>query len=207
MDLGELFPIIVAIVAAVALPMALRKRKKGGQKKLDELHQHLQGIGVKASPLEKGSDLEQGIPKPSWGDKSGGVIAVEDRNIDSIRIMGVSSQYGTNYYLDYLVKSLSQTGRQDAKKTRMIKKKSSPLWGKAVDIEWRGDPYLAQRLNFDYQLKHKLLQADSNALKGSIAIQPEPKYGYTRIRTDYQLPSPDLFGAIDAIAKHVRSWA
>jgi len=62
-------------------------------------------------------------------------------------------------------------------------------------------------LNFDYRLKDRLLGADSDpgALKGSIWIFPEPKHGYARIRTNYFLPSPKMFEAINIIAKHVLS--
>ncbi|HEY48941.1 MAG TPA: hypothetical protein G4O13_02730 [Dehalococcoidia bacterium] len=203
-DIGELIPIILAILTAVALPIALSLRKKGGRKKAEELHQHLLGIGLKVSPIEKESEEEIGLPKHSWGDKSEGAISVEGRKIDYIRIIGVSSQYGTNYYIEYLLKTPGIAGREDMKKTSMVKKKSPPLWGKAVDIEWKGNPSLSQRLNFDYQLKYRLLNAYPKPLKGGISIHPEPRYGYTRIRTSYQLPSPDLFEAMDTIAKHVK---
>ena len=33
----------------------------------------------------------------------------------------------------------------------------------------------------------------------------EPNYEYARVRTSYFLLSPDLFDAIDIIAKHVKS--
>ena len=119
--------------------------------------------------------------------------------------MGVATQYGVHYYLDFLVGSVSLTGRENKRKTRMTRKRSSAFWGKVTDIEWRGDDFLARKLNFDYRLKDKLLQADLNALKGSIEIFPEPKYEYTRIRTAYFLPTPDLFEAVDIVAKHIKS--
>ncbi len=207
MDIGELISIIMVLLFAVGLPVIISSMRKGKQKKLDELFQHLPGIGVKASLMEKENAQEKVGQKRSWGAKVEGGIGIEDRNIDSIIVVSVSSQYGATYYLDCLVMIPSLAGREDTRKTTMIKKKSPPLWGKTTDIEWKGDPYLAQRLNFDYQLKYRLLQASPNPLKGSISIHPEPKYGYTRIRTDYQLLSSDLFQAIDTIARHVKSGA
>ena len=207
MDIGELISIIMVLLFAVGLPVIISSMRKGKQKKLDELFQHLPGIGVKASLLENENAQEKVGQKRSWGAKVEGGIGIEDRNIDSIIVVSVSSQYGATYYLDCLVMIPSLAGREDTRKTTMIKKKSPPLWGKTTDIEWKGDPYLAQRLNFDYQLKYRLLQASPNPLKGSISIHPEPKYGYTRIRTDYQLLSSDLFQAIDTIAKYVKSGA
>jgi hypothetical protein len=207
MDIGEVLSIIMVLLFAVGLPVIIGSMRKGKQKKLEELYQHLPSIGIKASLLEDEKIQEKLGQKRSWGEKVEGVIEIKDRNVDSIAVVSVSSQYGATYYLDYLVMSPGLTGREDARKTTMIKKKSPPIWGKATDIEWRGDPYLAQRLNYDYQLKYGLLQASPKALKGSISIHPELKYGYTRIRTAYQLPSSELFQAIDTIAKHVKSGA
>ncbi|MEE8373393.1 MAG: hypothetical protein V3R87_06745 [Dehalococcoidia bacterium] len=162
---------------------------------------------MKVQLLEATSDRELTGRKRSWGEKSESVIRIADRSIDYVSVVSVSSQYGTNYYLEYMVMSPGHTGQTKLKKTKMIRKKKPRIWGKVVDIEWRGDPHLSGRLNFDYDLKHKLLQLDRSALKGGITIIPEPKHGHTRIRTGYQLPSPALFKAVDAIAKHVKSWA
>ena len=72
-------------------------------------------------------------------------------------------------------------------------------------MEWKGDKSLAPSLNFDYILKDKLLQSNLNTLR-SVWLFPEPKQGYTRIRTAYSLPSPEIFGAMDIIARHIKSW-
>ena len=205
MDSGNILTIIIAILAAIGLPLAFKSRKKGGQDKVGELCQHLQGMGVKASIL--GSDTVQGKMggKSSWGQKSVGVIELAGKNIDSINVIGAASQHGAHYFLDFLVSSSNLTGRENRKKTRMVRKRSSALWGKVIDIEWRGDDSLARRLNFDYGLKDRLLQADLSVIKGSICIFHEPKYGYSRVRTNYFLPTPDLFEVIDTIAKHIKS--
>ena len=203
MDWGSILTIVLGMLAAIGLPLALRSRGKGGQKKVQELWQHLQGIGVKASMFEKGTGQEKLGQKRSWGQKSVGIIKLTDKNIDSISVVGVASQYGVNYYLDYLVRKSSIIGIEKKKKTRMITKKSSLIRGKVIDIEWRGDNTLAQKLNFDYRLKDKLLQA---APKGSIEVFPEPKYEYARIRTTYFLPTPDLLEDMDIIAEHLKSW-
>ena len=206
MDWSNIFPILFAILLAVGLPLAFRSLKKGGQNKVDELYQHLQGIGVKASVLEKDASQEKTKRKRSWGQRLVGTIKLTDYNIDSIDVIGVASQYGVNYYLDFLVNRPSFIGGRKKKKTKMSTKKSSLFKGKVVDIEWKGDDFLAQKLNFDYGLKDKLLQSDLSALKGGISIYYEPKRDYARIRTNYFLPTPDLFEATDIIANHVKSW-
>lgn len=205
MDWAQLIPIIMALIAAIGIPVALSRRKKGGQGKLEELHQHLQDIGIKAIPVDEKQAPGQAKKKRSLGERSEGSMTIQRMNIDSISVISVSSQYGVNYYLDYEVHSGSMPRKEASKKTKMTRKKSPPLWGKTVAVEWHGDSYLAQRLNLDYQLKHRLEQAAPEELKGGISIHPEPKHGYTRIRTDYQLLTRDLFEAIDTIAKHVKS--
>jgi hypothetical protein len=207
MDWENLFPLLIGLSAAAGLVVTLLSRRKSSPKKADELYDHLLGIGVKARTLDDPNDRELTGRKRSMGEKSLTVIEVAGRNFDFVSLVGVSSQYGTNYYLEYLVMSPGHSGRPKAKKTKMVKKKSPPLFGKVVDIEWRGDPHLAQMLNFDHDLKYRLLHPDSNGLKGGISILPEPKHSHTRIRTGYRLPSPDLLEAINAIARHVKSWA
>jgi len=206
MDWESIISLIIAILVVIAFPLAFRRRKKASIQKGEELCQHLEEMGVKASLVEKGSDKEKiGLSRIS-GQKSEGIIALQDKNMDSINIISATSQYGTNYFLDYLVKSSNITANRILKKTRLTVKKSLILWGKAVAMEWKGDKSLAQSLNFDYRLKDRLLQRDLNDLKGSIRIFPEPKHGYTRIRTSYSLPSPEIFGALDIIARHIKSW-
>ncbi len=207
--LGFLF---AALVASGIL--TLRKRKKSSPQKGEELCQHLQEIGVKAYvgeglvPSQSGGEQEKIGLKRSSSKKSMGIIELKDKNIDSINVIGVASQYGTgtNYFIDYLVKNPNIAGKQKLKKTGLVTKKSSPLWGKVVAIEWKGDESLAESLNFDYSLEDKLLQSDLKDLKGSIWIFPEPKHGYARIRTDYFLPAAEAFEAMNIIAKHVKSW-
>jgi len=58
-DWSNIFPILFALSLAIGLPIALWKLRKGGQKKVEELCQHLQGIGVKASALEKDAGQEK----------------------------------------------------------------------------------------------------------------------------------------------------
>lgn len=197
--------IVVALMFAIGLPLALRKRKKAGPQKLEQFFEHLQAIGLRASMVEKGaSEAKIGMSRIS-GQRSEGTIEIRDRNIDYIRVISVASQYGVNYFVDYLVRRPEYQSQKKRKNTRMVKKKSSAIRGKVVDIEWKGDEYLSPELNLDYALKDRLLLAGPDELKSRITIFPEPKYEHARIRTDYLLPSPNFFEAINMIAKHVRS--
>jgi hypothetical protein len=200
--------IVTALLFAIGLPLALRSRKKGGVQKLEQLFQHLSAIGVKALLIERGAaeekvGLRRGFSR-AFGERSEGAIRIEGKNIDYINVVSVTSQYGVNYSLDFIVSTSGWASRK-GKRTKMVKKKGSGLRGRVVDIEWKGDDYLSQELTLDYRLKDVLLQAKPEELKGSFWIFPESKHGCARVRTSYHLPSSNLFEAIDLIAGHVKS--
>ena len=205
MEWGKIVPSIVAFLTAFLLPFFLSRRKKGGPKKLIKFRQHLLGIGIKFVELDRDSEQAKLGTKFSRGQKSEGAFVLEGRNIDLIIVTSVASQYGVNYFIEYLVKSTFNLTEGSVNKTKMAKKKRSLFRRDVVDIAWKGDKNLARRLNLDYDIKHKLLQAYIEKFKGSILIIPEPKHGYTRIKTNYNLPSPMIFDAIDAIARYVKA--
>ena len=197
--------IIMALLFAIGVPLALRKRKKSGPQNVEQLLNHLREVGVKVSWLESSvEEAKIGVGRAS-SQRSEGIIQVEGRNIDYINVVSVTSQYGTQFFLDHLVRTPSWSGKKRRKKTRMVRKKSSGMWGKVVGIEWKGDDYLARELNFDYQLKDKLLLAEVDELKSGIQIFPKAKHEYSRVRISYLLPSSDLFEAIDIISRYIKS--
>ncbi len=206
MDWESILPIIMALLFSLGLPFALLARRKATKQPVQDLLTHLQAVGVKARLAETADDRRPLQPKLSWGEKLQGIIAVENRNFDYIAATSTSSQYGTYHYINYLVPNPGMTVRADRKKTSTVRKKSPPLWGRVVDIVWKGDPHLSQRLNLDYSLKYKLLHEGLPTLKGDIQILPESKHSHTRIKTNYELPSAELLHSIDIVSKHVRSW-
>ncbi|MFC1992810.1 hypothetical protein ACFLV3_03255 [Chloroflexota bacterium] len=200
-----LLGIIAALVAAIGIPLARRKRKEEGPKNMEQLFYHLQGIGVKTSMAERGVEEEKVGLRRSSAQRSEGAIKVEGKNIDFINVSSVASQYGVKYFIDYLVRIPNWTDKRQRKKTSMVKKKSSGFRGRVIDIQWKGDDYLSRELNYDYHLQDKLVQSALDNPKSSIQIVPESKYEYARVITPYLLPPPDLFEAIDIIAKHIKS--
>jgi len=206
MDWSSIVSVVMAILVLIALPLALRRRRKVGPLEREKFCRHLQGMGIEAALKERGSDEEKIGLSRSSGQRSEGIIELKDRNIDLVNVISIASQYGVRYFLDYLVKGSNIMEERLLKKTWLVKKKSAPLWGKVVAIDWKGDDSLAQSLNLDYSLEDKLLRADANVFKGNIWIFPEPKHGYARIRTDYSLPSAAMFEAISSIARHIKSW-
>ena len=190
----------------IALPLALRRRRKDGPLKREEVCQHFQDMGIEAALWEGGNDEEKiGLSRFS-GQKSEGIIELTGRNIELVNVVSIASQYGVRYFLDYLVKAPNIMEERKLKKTRLLRRKSPPLWGKVVAIDWEGDNSLAQTLNLDYNLEGKLLRADMDIFKGDIGIYPEPRHGYVRIRTEYFFPSAEIFEAISIVARHVKLW-
>jgi len=197
--------ILFVALAAIGIPLALRQRKKGGAEKLEQLLDHLKRIGVEATPVTRGAGEEKvGVSRGS-GQRSEGVVEIKNRNIDYINVVSTTSQYGVNYSLDYLVRCPFYVGHRKHRKTKMAMKKVQGVEGKTVDIEWRGDEYLARELNYDDRLKGRLLLVKRDELKGGIEIIPEPKHEYARVRTGYIMPPVDLFEAMDIIARHLSS--
>ena len=205
MDIAKIIPTILALLTAFLLPFFLSKRKKAAPKKIQEFNQHLLGMGIKFEELDKKSGPKEIGIKLSLGHKSEALLALKDRNIDFILVTSVASQYGVNYYIEYLMKSDFSLRREPPKTTKMGKKKGSLFGSEVVDIVWKGENYLSQRLNMDYEIKHQLMQAVSKKFKGGIVIEPDTKHGFTRIKTNYSLPSHEIFGAIDSIARYVKS--
>ncbi|MEA3442748.1 MAG: hypothetical protein U9R04_04615 [Chloroflexota bacterium] len=179
--------ILIAVFAIVGTGIAIRRRKKSGPEKREEFYQHLKGLGMQAYLVERNDQREKiGIGRGT-GQKSEGFITLENSNIEFINIISIASQYGVNYFLDYLVENPKLEGNKSRGKIRLKKKKDSLFRGKVIGIEWKGVNPLSQRLNFDYRLKDTLLTA---SFKGNIEIVPEPKWRYTRIRTQYFFANP-----------------
>jgi len=204
MDLKKILPAIIVFLTAFLIPFLLSKLKKKGDKKPKEFSHSLLEIGVEFVELDEGSEQAKFRRKLSLGLKSEGIFALKKSNIDFINVISASSQYGVNYFIEYLVKSTFGIREKPLRKTKMVMKKRSLFGGEVVDVIWKGDQYLAQKLNLDYDLKHKFMQADINTFKGGILIIPEPKHGYIRIKTNFNLPSAEMFYAIDTLAGHMR---
>lgn len=203
---SNIIGILFALLVGVALPLLLRKRKKEERARTGELCQHLREAGVQAALGERGDHRERiGLGRGS-GQVSEGVVELEDSQIDSANVVSISSQYGTRHFVDYLVKTPNITGARVLRKTRLTKRRNPPILGKVVGIEWRGDSSLAQTLNLDYSLEDRLLTAGGKVATGGIGIFPEPAHGFVRIRTDYSLPSAEVFEALCSIARRIRAW-
>jgi len=205
MDSSSITTTILGLAAVIGVAVSVVALKRSGHRKAKELAEHLQGLKIPVQLLDENSIAGRTGLKANWWSRSIGVVKVTGRVVEFINITGVATQYGVQYYLDYLVRQSNLTGRDKIRKTRMKKKRNSMLIGKVVDIEWGGDTVLAQKLNYDYELKDKLTKIDYKKLKTGIVIYPDPKYEYARIRTSYLLPDHQILDAIDGIARNIKS--
>ena len=201
MEWSSLSSILFVVIAIVGTVIALRQRKKSGPQKQEEFYQHFKGLGLQVSLAGRDEQKEKRDIGRGTGQKSEGLITLENSNINLVNVISVATQYGVNYFLDYLVESPKLVDKKQGGKVRLKKKKEGLFAGKVTGAEWKGTSPLAQRLNLDYSLEDMLLV---NPFKGSIDIIPEPKWRYTRIRTRYFLPGRNLLNALDLIARDIR---
>jgi len=206
MDWSATVAVVAAVSAIVGVAGAIWSRRRSGQNKVKELQQHLAGIGIGATVLDTGMRHDRMTRKSPFGQQVVGTIRLAGRVIDSVNIIGVTSQYGAQYYLDFLVARPTFLGTYRKRKTGLTVKRKWGTKREAIDNVWKGDEQLAQRLNLDYGLRDKLLKGNIGSVKGGITVYPEPKREYARIRTSYMLPALELFEALDMIARHVKSW-
>lgn len=205
MEWGKLIPAIIAIVTAFVLPIIFSKKNKEGAKKKKDYSINLAEFGIKFEKIEKDDERISFVKKLSWGQKAEGIFAVKGKNIEYIFLISTTSQYGTNYSLEFIVKNTFNLRDEPIKNTRLQLKKESFLSKKYVDLLWKGDRYLAQKLNMDYDLKYKLLHRVVNEQKINLRIVPDKKRGYTRIKTIFVPLSADFIDAIDSIGGHIKT--
>ena len=204
MDIDTLLTLGLALAAVAGVVVAVVARRKAGPEKVEEMRRHLETVGVDCV-IATSADTNLSRIGHSFFEKNIGTLRVKGRSLEAINIVGVSSQYGTQYFLDFLVPVTPFGSVADQKKTRLVRKKRPALWGKTREVIWQGDESLSRRLNFDYRLRDRLKALDQDVLRGSVVIYSERKRGWARVRTKYFLSSVQAFEAVDSICKHVRT--
>ena len=127
-------------------------RERFRDKTRDELAATLQGLGVDATLAERGRAEEK--VQNSWHQRSLGVIDLSEGPIRWINVLKQDGsdksppRWWTNFCIpdDRLL-----SGRREIK-IKTIRKKSFPMFGKVVDVNWKGSDHatgLASRLSND----------------------------------------------------------
>jgi len=201
MDWWNTFVIVLLLfLAVIGLARPFIKLKKGSPKDVGLLLDHLQSMGIYATLLEVDKKAGGRGARQASMERCQGAIRIGGRNIDLINVVSKATPFGERLFVDYSVRTGLWLGKTSWKKTGLVRKGALGALGGGSDIEWKGDEWLCQELNYDPRLKDKLGQAE---MEGSISILPGGEYA--RVRVAYQLPSAGLFEAIDIIAGYIRS--
>jgi hypothetical protein len=207
LESSSIFTIVLMAGGIIGFILSLFGLKRSGRKKLEEIRDHLHMIGVKAWTDDFSYQGEEKGRKRHSTEKYLGTITLDGKEISSIIVTGVASQYGVNYFLDFTVPHTSKSDNGKSK-VKMARKKIKDRFSnmKITDVSWKGDTVLVQKLDADTRLKEKILRADLKPVRYSIEIIPEQKENYHRIRTPYFLPATDVFEVLNLIAKHMKTW-
>ena len=201
MDWWNTFVIVLLLfLAVIGLARPFMKLKKGSPKDVGLLLDHLRNMGIYATLLEVDKKAGGRGARQASMEGCQGAIKIGGRNIDLINVVSKATPFGGRLFTDYSVRTGLWLAKTSRKKTGLVRKGALGALGVGGDIEWKGDEWLCQELNYDPRLKDKLGQAE---MEGSISILPGGEYA--KVRVAYQLPSAGLFEAIDIIAGHIRS--
>lgn len=181
--------IVVVLAGAVSGILNSRKAKERAVGGADNFAHHLDMIGIRAEPVEDPS------VEAKKGDIKGSTFRLHGSPIDQVSIVPAGNELSVVFLIP-------MSGPSFSKKKRTFMKRVKTKIGS--DIIWKGDPVLAQTLNFDFTLNQLLSQVDPKELK-TLVISPL-KTNRAEILTNYFLPPKEMFKALDIIAGHLRSW-
>ncbi len=204
------FIIVVTLALAIAVGSfvaRVRWTKNQASERLLKLLHHLKNQGVNVSLLKKG-DLQPRIETRDilkYTSRSEDIVEIKEKSINYVFADCITGKNTTIYYIDYVVISANQFTTNSYKTTKLVKKRSFPIFGKVLDLEWKGDQMLANSLNNDYSLKAKLIKSpEINKLTCNPVIYPRPDYEYYKIRIRYLLPTSDFFEALNSVGTHLK---
>ena len=201
MDWWNTFVIVLLLfLTVIGLALPFMKLKKGSSEDVGLLLDHLQNMGIYATLLEVDKKTGRRGARQASMERCQGAIKIGGRNIDLINVVSKATPFGDRLFADYLVGTGLWLAKTRQRKTGLVRKGALGMLGVGGGIDWKGDEWLCQELNYDPRLKDKLGQAE---MEGSISILPGGEYA--KVRIAYQLPSAGLFEVIDIIAGHIRS--
>ncbi len=192
--------VLLLLLAVFGLARPFMKLERRSSQDVDRLLNYLQNMGIYVSLLEVDRRAARRGARGASGERCLGAIKVGGRNMEVISVVSKTTPFGDHLFTDYSVGIGLWLGKTGRRKTGLIRKGALGMLGRGVDIEWKGDELLSRELNYDPRLKDKLGKAE---MEGNILVLPDGEYA--KVRLTYQLPSADLFGAVDIIAGHIKS--
>ena len=116
-------------------------RERFRDKTRDNLEAALQSLGLPASMSERDVPIEN-VQKPGWA-RALGSIEVEEGPISRVNLFKIDgSQYSaTRWWYVFLVPDDRPFTQDRAVSIKSTRKKSFPIFGKAVEVTWSGEDY------------------------------------------------------------------
>jgi len=163
---------------------------------------------------EGGSEMAMiGDKSPWWvfdeSSESIGVIDILDAPVRWLHVQkttarGEPGTESTTYYIDYVIPDPTLTPDFPKVKVKAVRKKSFPLVGGAVDVEWRGKDFglgIVGRLDGDSSLRNTITQRNND-----VEIRAYPDHECWLITESFSFQSPptrELWDCYQTIARHL----
>ena len=113
----------------------------------DELALALNELGVEATLAERGRSVEKILD--TWWNRSQGIIVLSSGPIRWINCLKQDgSQYSPpQWWAVFGIPDERTFSEQRAVKIKTVRRKSFPLFGKVVDVEWKGEDHASRLLS------------------------------------------------------------
>lgn len=175
-------------------------------KSRDKLAQSLNSLGIRAELAERGRAEEK--VENSWYQRSLGVIDVRDGLVRWINILKKDGSKNSPplWWVILGIPDERSLSKHQAVDIKTIRKRAFPLFGKVVDVTWRGKDHhtgLAQVLSDDEAVK-ALAKRLGNLVIHSYAKEFQ---GWTLTVDKRFEPTGQDWNTIQRIAKHILSSA
>jgi len=165
----------------------------------DELNDHLNSIGVDSQLVERGQSAEK--EENSWYQRSLGVIEIREGPIVVINILKKdrTKHSPPKWWIILGIPDERLTSNHLGVKIKTVRKKSFPIFGKVVDIAWKGND------SGTGLLKILSTDADTKMLSTSIGnLEVKSKIGGWTLTVDRRMtPTRNQWESFEKITNYI----
>ena len=170
----------------------------------DELAAALNALGIRAEMSDRGRDEEK--VQDSWYQRSLGVIDLPEGPIKWINVLKQdgSRHNPPRWWIVFGIPDQSHVSNSEQVKISTVRRKSFPLFGRVVDVNWKGDD---QGTGLTYALSNDHTTKELAKRVGNLEVRShaEEFQGWT-LQVDRKLkPTYEVWEAILQVAEHLLS--
>lgn len=170
----------------------------------DELTSALNTLGIQAEMSDRGRDEEK--VQDTWYQRSLGVIDLPEGPIKWINVLKQdgSRHNPPRWWIVFGIPDDNQVSNSDPVKISTVRRKSFPLFGKVVDVAWKGDD---QGTGLTYILSNDHTTKELSKRVGNLEVRSyaEEFQGWA-LQVDRKLkPTSEDWEAILQVAEHLLS--